>query len=243
MSRFVFFLLLLGNAGLAAWIYFHRESPKAPPVEVNREALKIVAVADPAKAEADARAARRLAASLSSAACVEFGVKPTDGNRAQVLFASMSLGPRMSTRNVEEYSRYAVSLPAQKDKKAAETLLANLKKAGLKDVSLMPDNGISLGLYSSEDAAKKAVAEMQAKAANYTRDAQITPRNAQPKETLFTIREPDLNMVARLTLLQRDFENSTLKAIACPPAPEPSTVSVTEPPRAAVADKDGKGRP
>ena len=90
MARFVFFFLLLVNAGLAAWVYLHRESPKAPPPpEVNAAAFKIVSVTDPAKAQTDALAARKLAQSLSGAACVDFGVKPADGNRAQVLFASM----------------------------------------------------------------------------------------------------------------------------------------------------------
>jgi SPOR domain len=229
MARFIFLLLLIANVALGAWIYLHRETPKAaPPVEVNREAFRIVAVTDPAKAQADALAARKMAASLSGAACVDFGVKPVDSNRAQVLFASMLLGDRISTRNAEEFSRYAVALPAQKDRKSADTLLANLKKAGVKDVSIMADNAISLGLFSSEEAARKIVADLQAKAASLVKDVQVTPRNAQIRETVFTIREPDLNMVARLTILQRDFDGSTLKAIACPAVPAPSTVSVQE---------------
>jgi hypothetical protein len=241
MARFIFFLLLLANAAFAAYVYLHREAPKsAPPVEVNRDLLRIVSVADPVKAQADALAAKKLAASLSGAACVDFGVKPADSSRAQVLFASMLLGPRISSRNVEEFSRFAVALPAQKDKKAADTLLANLRKAGLKDVSQLADNSISLGLYSSEEAAKKAVADMQAKAPAYTKDAQITPRNAQARETVFTIREPDLNMVARLTLLQRDFDGSTLKAIPCPAAPEPSAVTVEEPVKSGVPPPNGR---
>ncbi|MBL8513326.1 MAG: SPOR domain-containing protein [Betaproteobacteria bacterium] len=228
MARFVFFFLLLVNAGLAAWAYLHREAPKVPPPEFNAGALKIVSVTDPAKAQADALAARKLAQSLSGAACVDFGVKPTDGNRAQVLFASMLLGDRISSRNAEEFSRYAVALPAQKDRKAADTLMANLKKAGVKDVSILADNVVSLGLYSTEDAAKKTVADLQAKAASLVKDVTITPRYAQLKEVVFTIREPDLNMVARLTLLQREYEGSSLKAITCPAAPQNSTVSVQD---------------
>ncbi|MBL8520515.1 MAG: SPOR domain-containing protein [Betaproteobacteria bacterium] len=229
MARFVFFLLLLANAALAAWVYLHRQGPKAPPPpEVNAAALKIVSVTEPAKAQADALAARKLAASLSGAACVDFGVKPADGNRAQVLFASMLLGDRISSRNAEEFSRYTVALPAQKDRKSAETLMANLKKAGVKDVSILPDNAVSLGLYSTEEAAKKIVAELQSKAAALVKDVTITPRNPQLKEVVFTIREPDLNMVARLTLLQREYDGSTLKAIACPAAPLPSSVSVQD---------------
>lgn len=229
MARFVFSLLVLANVALAAWAYLHREGPKTPPpTEVNGGALKIVAVADPATAQADALAARKLAASLSGAACVDFGVKPADGSRAQVLFASMLLGDRISSRNAEEFSRYTVGLPAQKDRKSAETLMANLKKAGVKDVSILADNSVSLGLYSTEDAAKKTVADLQSKAATLVKDVTITPRNSQVKEVVFTIREPDLNMVARLTLLQREYEGSSLKAVACPAAPLPSSISVQD---------------
>lgn len=229
MARFAFFLLLIANVACGAWIYLHRESPKsAPPLEVNRDAFKIVSVTDPLKAQQDALAARKLAASLSGAACVDFGVKPVDASRAQVLFASMLLGDRISSRNVEEFSRYAVAIPAQKDRKSAETLMANLKKAGVKDVSILADNAVSLGLFSSEEAARKTVSDVQSRAAALTRDVAVTPRNPQARETVFTLREPDLNMVARLTLLQRDFEGSTLKAIACPAAPAPSTVSVQD---------------
>ncbi len=229
MARFIFFFLLLVNAALAGWVYLHRDGPKsAAPPEINAGALKIVSVADPAKAQADAIAARKLAASLSGAACVEFGVRPADGSRAQVLFASMLLGDRISSRNAEEFSRYSVGLPAQKDRKSAETLMANLKKAGIKDVSILADNSVSLGLYSTEDAARKTVAELQAKAASLVRDVAVTPRNAQLKEVVFTLREPDLNMVARLTLLQREYEGASLKAVSCPAAPQPSTVSVQD---------------
>ncbi|HEX4858644.1 MAG TPA: hypothetical protein VFV17_06465 [Usitatibacteraceae bacterium] len=223
MARFVFLLLLVFNAGLGAYLYFHvtAAAPGLPP-EVNAAAFKVVSVTDPARAQQEALAARKLAASLSGAACVELSVKPADGARAQPLFAAMNLGDRLSIRNVEEYSRYAVALPAQKDRKGAETVLANLKKAGLKDVSILGDNSISLGVYSTEESARKAVTDMQAKAPGQLKDILVTPRNAQPREAVFTVREPDVNMVARLTLLQRDFEASTLRAVACPATPPPS---------------------
>jgi hypothetical protein len=37
----------------------------------------------------------------------------------------------------------------------------------------------------------------------------------QVKEHIFTVREPDTNLVARLTLLQADLEGSVLKAVNC----------------------------
>ena len=217
MARLLFFLLLIANVAFGAHIYFSETRPKVEaPREVNSGALKIVSVTDPAKAQSDALAAKKLAASLSGSACVDFAVKPADGARAQVSFAGMNLGNRVSSRSVEEFSRFAVMLPPQKDKRTADTLVANLKKAGVKDVSALSDNAVSLGLFSSEDAAQKAVADLRAKAQSLVKDVQVNPRNPQAKETLFTVREPDTNMVARLTLMQREFEGGTLRAVACP---------------------------
>ncbi len=217
MARFIFFLLLLANVGFAAHLYLAETQPRAAlPAEINRDMLKVVSVADPGKAQADALAARRLADSLKGSACVDFGVKPTDGTRAGISFAAMNLGERLSSRNVEDFTRFAVSLPSQKDKRAADTLIANLKKAGVKDVSIVGDSSISLGVYSSDEAAKKAAADIQGKAASLVKDLQITPRSSQVKETLFTVKEPDMNMIARLTIMQREFESSSLKAVPCP---------------------------
>ena len=219
MSRLVFFLLLIANVALGAHIYLDETRPKtAPPREVNPGALKIVSVTDAAKAQQDALIAKKLAASLSGSACVDFSVKPVDGVRAQAAFAAMNLGSRVSSRIVEEFSRFAVSLPAQKDKRTADALVASLKKAGVKDVSALADNAISLGLFSSGEAAQKVVSDLKAKAESLVGDVQVNPRNLQPKEMLFTLREPDTNWIARLTLMQREFESSSLRAVACPAA-------------------------
>ena len=229
MARLLFFLLLIMNVALGAHIYLSETKPKAEaPREINPSALKIVSVTDPGKAQEDAIAARKLAATLTGSACVDFAVKPADGARAQGSFAAMNLGGRLSSRNVDEFSRFAVSLPPQKDKRAADTLVANLKKAGVKDVSALGDNAISLGVFSSDEAAQKVVAELKVKAQALVKDVQVTPRNSQTKETLFTLREPDTNMVARLTLMQREFEGSSLRAVTCPPVVPVAAVAPAE---------------
>lgn len=226
MARFLFFLLLIANVAFGAYLYQSETSRGGnAPTEINRDALKIVSVADPGKAQADALAARKLAESLKGSACVDFGVKPTDGARAGISFAAMNLGDRLASHNVEDFSRFAVSLPAQKDKKAADTLVANLKKAGVKDVSVLGDNSISLGVYSSDEASKKAASDIQGRAGSMVKDLQITPRNSQLKEVVFTVKEPDMNMIARLTIMQRDFESSSLKAVTCPVAPAVAAVA------------------
>ena len=65
MSRFIFLLLLLANVAFGTYLYLAETRPATTlPREINRDAMKIVAVADPGKAATDALAARKLADSL-----------------------------------------------------------------------------------------------------------------------------------------------------------------------------------
>ena len=227
MLRFFFFLLMIVCIALAGVIYLTESRPQAEVVrEVNPDALKIVSVTEGAKAQQEALAKKRVVDSLSGSACIDFSIKPADAARAQAAFAEMQLGSRLSMRNVEEFTRFGVSIAAQTDKRAADTLLANLKKAGVKDISVLPDKTISLGVFSSEDAAKRYLAELESKAGALLKGAAITPRNPQSRETVFTVKEPDINLIARLTVMQRDFDASALKAVTCAITPSP-TASAT----------------
>ena len=216
--RFLFLLLLLANAAMGVFVYLQMgKTASPPPVEVNPNGLKLVSVLDPQKAQIEQVAARKLAEALVGSACIDFSVKPADALRAQGVFAQLALGERLSSKNVEEPTRFALVIAPAANRKAAETALANLKKQGLKDVSITSDNGLSLGLYSTEDAAKKVQAEATSKGA---KSVQIQAKNLVVKETIFSLREPDTNLVAKLTLLQRSYESSSLKAVTCAANPQ-----------------------
>jgi hypothetical protein len=218
--RFLFFLLLVLNAALATHIWLNEiHAPGFDPRgrEINGQALKVVAVADAtiaARTAAIVSAARQLAESLATAACIELsGVRPGDSARVEQSLAELALGERLSERKVEEASRYWVFIAPAKERKTAEATMAALKKQGIKDVSLVADNSISLGVFSSDDAASRYLAEMRAKG---VKGAEKGPRNLQVKEYVFTVREPGTNLVARLTLLQAELAGSELKAVTCP---------------------------
>ncbi len=230
MARFIFLLLLLVAIAFGVHIYLSETKPaRELPREINREQLKIISPQEgggktsagqsdlsAADAKAEAQAVRKMAEAFSGSACVDFSVKPSDAARAQLAFAEMKAGDRVTTRNIEEFTRYGVAIPASKDRKAAETIAASLKQGGMKDVSILPDNSLSLGVFSTEEAANRGLADLEAKAGKLVKKAVIVPRTPQVKETIFSLREPDTNMIARLTIMQRDYESSTVKAIPCP---------------------------
>lgn len=226
MLRFSFFLLLLANVALGVHVYLsHTAPPQNVPPEINRDALKIISAVDPSAAQRDASAAKQLAASLAGASCVAFGVKPTDAPRAQAQFAALNLGTRLETRNVEETTRFGVALPAQRDRRSAETVVANLKRAGVADFSILSDNAISLGVFSTEETASRHLAELRERAASQLIAAEIVPRSSSVRETVFTVREADASLAARIALLQRDFAGSTLKPVACATPPTSAVVT------------------
>ena len=237
MARFIFLLLVVANLAFAGHLYLTANKPReGMPTEVNRDAMKVISVTDPQKAQREALDAKKLVEMLTSATCLQFSVKPADAPRAQSMLAAMGLAERMSTNNVEEFTRFAVALPVQRDRKTADALVASLKKAAVKDVLIMADNSVSLGLFSSEDAARRMVAEMETKVASLIKGIAITPKNPQTKETVFNVRAPDASLIGRVALMQREIESSVLKGVDCADAPPTAAVVQTAAPTIAPSE-------
>ena len=216
MSRFVFFLLLLAILALGAhlWLSSQVERSDFSARERNRDDVRIVAVTPPSVAAQRAEEGRKAVQSLAGAACVEFsGIPAADAFRAREAFAALQLGNRMSERRVEEISRYWVYIPAVRDRRAAETRMAEIRRQGVTDLSIRPDNAISLGVFSTEEAARRFLASIEARG---VRGAEQGPFVRELREVAMLVREPDTELVARLTILQRDFPGAQLRAVTCP---------------------------
>ena len=168
----------------------------------------------PVSARHKAAEDRRQAAALPGAACVEFsGIPGAQTGTVRDTLGSLGLGERLSERRVEDVTRHWVYVPAAKDRRAADQAAAQLRRQGITELSVRPDNAISLGVFSTEEAAFRFLGQLEAKGA---RNAQVGPFAREVKDTLFMIREPDTELVARLTLMQRDLPGSVLRAVACP---------------------------
>jgi hypothetical protein len=216
MSRLLFFLLLLAILGLGAHIGLSRplERSDFSARERNRDDVRIVAVTPPNIAAQRAEDTRKVQQSLAGAACVEFsGIPANDAQRARDAFNTLQLGTRLQERRVEEITRHWVFIPPTSDRRGAENRMADLRKQGVQDLSIRPDNAISLGVFSSEEAARRFLTTMQAKG---VRGAEQGPFNRELRELVMLVRDPDTELVARLTVMQRDFPNSQLRAVTCP---------------------------
>ena len=217
MSRFLFFILLVAVLGFGGHVYLTAREEKTDFTarERNRDEVKIVAVTAPVVAAKRAEESRRAIQDLAGAACVEFhGIAPADAQRAHDAFASLQLGTRLTERRVEEITRYWVFIPPNRDRKLVEARMAELRRQGVLDLSIRPDNAISLGVFSTEEAARRFLASIEAKG---VKGAEQAPFARELREVVMLVREPDTETVARLTILQRDYPGTQLRAVPCPP--------------------------
>jgi hypothetical protein len=224
LSRLLFFLLLVANLAFGAhlWLTAKPAEPDFSRRERNRDEAKVVAVIPPLIAARKAEETRAQVQSLAGAACVEFaGIAPADIAQAREAFAAMQLGDRLVERRVEEITRHWVYVPAARDRRTAEQSAAALRRLGISELSVRPDHAISLGVFSTEDAARRFLAQLEAKGA---KGVQAGPFAKEVKDSVFLVREPDTDLVARLALLQREYATSTLRAVPCP-APEAATAA------------------
>ena len=218
MSRLLFFLLLVANVAFGAhlWLTAQPVEPDFSRRERNREEAKIVAVIPPLIAARRAEETRTQVQSLTGAACVEFaGIAPADLPQAREAFAAMQLGDRLVERRVEEITRHWVYVPAARDRRTAEQSAASMRGRGVTDLSIRPDHAISLGVFSTEEAARRFLAQIEAKGA---KGVVSGPFSKEVKDSVFLVREPDTELIARLALLQREHATSTLRAVGCPGA-------------------------
>jgi hypothetical protein len=218
VSRLLFFLLLLAASafGVHLWLLSHVEKTDFSARERNRDEVRIVAVTPPIVAARTAEQTRQALQSLAGAACVEFsGITGADIPKAREAFAALKLGERLVERRIEEITRHWVFVPAVRDRRAAEVNMAQLRRQGVSDLSIRPDNAISLGVFSTEEAARRFLASVEAKG---VKGAESGPFIKEMREVVMLIRDPDTETVARLALLQRDYAGAQLRAVPCPPA-------------------------
>jgi len=221
MSRFLFFLLLLACIafGVHLWLSEQAQRSDAAQRERNRDEVRIVGVTPPEQAARRAEETRRAVQTLTGAACVELsGIIATDATRARDAVGALRLGDRLIERRIDQVSRYWVFVPPTTDRRSAEATAAQLRRQGVTELSLRPDNAISLGIFSTEDAARRFLASLQARGVTA---AEHGPFARELREMVFLVREPDTELVARLAAMQRDFAGSQLHAVPCP-APESS---------------------
>lgn len=209
--KWLFFLLLSANAAFAVYLYFGPTRGGETQVmqqQINPERIKLLA-----EGPAAARPAPK-----APAACVEWGAfAGNEMTRAEAALAGLRLGDKVSQRSVERAVGFWVYIPPLKTRPDADRKIGELKNRSVTDYFLVQDspkwrNAISLGIFSTREAAESHLNELKEKG---VKSAIVGERSDLVKHVLFLIREPGEAITAKLVELQREFPGSELKAAGC----------------------------
>lgn len=216
--RWMFILLLLANIGFAAYIQFLPEqSGDAQLVrqQIHPEKIKLLSPSQPPPVP-DKPAAKLMA-------CLEWGgFAGNELARAEAALAKLELGDKLTQRSLEETTGYWVYIAPLKTKQDAEKKITELKGLGITEYFLVQEgskwrNAISLGIYKTEEAAKKKLDDLQEQG---VKSAVTGERGDLVRQVMFVIRNPAEPAQAKLVELQQSFPGSELKSVICPPPEE-----------------------
>jgi hypothetical protein len=151
--------------------------------------------------------------------CFEWGgFNPADEARAEQALQSFALGDRISQRRQDETAGWWVYLPPQGSKSNVDKKIGELKKLGVDDFFPIQEEGkwhfaISLGVFSSQDAANKRLETLRVKG---VRTAQAGLRESASQKVYMQIRDGGDAVVARVNELKASYPGTEAKPCAAP---------------------------
>lgn len=220
--RTLFLLLVAINLALYAWPrYYATPDSAADPEPLRREinpasirlltgpelaGLPVLKPKPVNEAARSAPAEAPLPGPAAAGSCLEWGgFALAEAPRAEKALEPLALGARLSQRRSEETAGWWVFIPPQGSRAGALKKTAELKSLGIEDYFILQDEGkmrwaVSLGVFSSEDAAGSRLEALRAKG---VRSAQTGARESQVAKVWFQVRNPDAALQARLKELSR----------------------------------------
>ena len=160
--RIIFALLVLANVAWFAWTHWvERSAERAGPARVEAPQLVLAR-------EAPASEAAAHPPILPTENCLSLGPFSdlTDAARASTLLRENGLHPRQRAGEGVVWQGYWVSLEQVPDRPSAEGIIERLRRFGIGDAYLMPDEGsritISLGLFTERQRALQRMDEVKA---------------------------------------------------------------------------------
>jgi hypothetical protein len=157
-------------------------------------------------------------ASTAQLGCMEWGeFSGADLQRVNNLITSMTLGYKTKQRTVEYTTGYWVYIAPIKSAAQIKKKVAQLKKMDVQDYFVVKESGvwknsISLGIFKTEESAKKYLAKLQEQG---VRSAKVGERASKLKFSIFVMNRLDSAQLAQVTSLHKDFPESELKSVAC----------------------------
>jgi hypothetical protein len=111
-----------------------------------------------------------------------------------------------------------VLIPPGKTRAEVGRTVENLKELGITEFTIVPEppqwrNAVSLGIFRTEEAARKLLAEVRNKGVE---NATVERRERFFQQVVYFVREPSEADVAKLAALRNRVPGGEVKAVACP---------------------------
>jgi sporulation related protein len=215
--KLLFLLLVLANLGFYAYSQGYFPQPADAVDETMRQPL------NPEKIHilnaSQVAALPKVKPPSKLASCLEWGTfSVSDATKAEQALQGLALGDRMSERRIEDAGSWWVYLPPQGSKANADKKIGELKRLGVEDYFVVQDEGkwhfaISLGIFSSKDAATKQLDVVRAKG---VRSALAAERQTASTRVMVQIRDGGDPAVARVNDVKGNYPGTEAKACAVP---------------------------
>lgn len=214
MLKFLFWTLLIANAGLAVYQlgYLDTLLPAGrEPTRLQRqiEPQRLRVVPEPAAATLEPAA---MVQAAEAPVCLEVGnFSPEEAQRFVAQLGA--LADRAQRRTVPEASGYMVYLPPQPDRAAAERKAEELRALGIEDFFIIQDNssmrwGISLGVFRTEAGARTHLAQLSGRG---VRTARIGQRGGAASQVVFRFDGIDSEARGALEQARTGFERQQVR--------------------------------
>lgn len=235
MLKFFFWILLLANAGLAAWQQGYLETllpsgrePGRMSNQLNADKIRVipppdaasVAAAPPAAASAPVPTPAPTAAQApeeqkaETIACTEVGnFNRLEAGQFETKLSALALNAKVSKRPIKEVATHIVYIPPLPDLESAEKKVGELRRLGITDYYIIQDNsplrmGISLGIFKQEEAARDHLARLNQRG---VRSARIGARSVTTTAVAFQLRDLDAPGRENLGKLAATFPKSEIR--------------------------------
>jgi hypothetical protein len=216
--RILFLLLLAGNLALFAWWRYYAPSDAASDTEPAQRQLspEKIRLLEGKELKALVAAKPKIPATAAGAAsaCIEWGgFAIAEAPKAEQALAPLALGPRLTQRRSEETAGWWVFIPPQGNRAGALKKTAELKALGIEEFFILQDEGkmrwaVSLGVFSSEEAARKHLEMLRAKG---VRSAQSGERDTQVAKVWFQLRGADAAQQGKLRESAQGFPGTEIR--------------------------------
>lgn len=192
--RIVVFLLLFGNLLFFAWTQGYLGSTAGPDAlrmeeQLQPEKLRIVARGEPPPVESKPEAKAR----KEEVACRQWPkLAAADADRLERFVAEKFPSYQVARSNHPGSVSYWVFIPPLASKQEADRKAAELKRLAVPEFYIVQDAGpnrlaISLGIFSSEEAAQARLEALRAKG---LKSAKLGERNGEPARVTLEARGP-----------------------------------------------------